>query len=136
MSQFAEWLAARNVTSFADYADLHRYSVTAPAQFWSSLWDFSQVIGDKGEPPYLADADQMPGARFFPNAQLNFAENLLAAPGADPAIVFWGEDKVKRRLSRAELRAEVARAHAALGQGDVGVLDRVAAILPLSLIHI
>ena len=130
MSQFAEWLGARTVTSFADYADLHRFSVTAPAQFWSSLWDFSQVIGDKGEPPYLADAEQMPGARFFPKAQLNFAENLLAAAGADPAIVFWGEDKVKRRLSRDELSAEVARAQAALGQGGVSVLDRVAAILP------
>jgi acetoacetyl-CoA synthetase len=130
ISQFAEWLGTRTNTSFANYADLHRYSVTAPAQFWSSLWDFSQVIGDKGEPPYLADAEQMPGARFFPNAQLNFAENLLAAAGADPAIVFWGEDKVKRRLSRDELKAEVARAQAALGQGGVGVLDRVAAILP------
>jgi acetoacetyl-CoA synthetase len=130
ISQFAEWLGTRNTTSLADYADLHRYSVTAPAQFWSSLWDFSQVIGDKGEPPHLADADQMPGARFFPNAQLNFAENLLADAGADPAIVFWGEDQVKRRLSRGELRAEVARAQAALGQGGVSVLDRVAAILP------
>jgi acetoacetyl-CoA synthetase len=129
ISQFAEWLGTRNIISVADYAELHRYSVTAPAQFWSSLWDFSQVIGDKGEPPYLADADQMPGARFFPNAQLNFAENLLAA-GADPAIVFWGEDQVKRRLSRGELRAEVARAQAALGQGGVSVSDRVAAILP------
>src|SRR6185295_11386810 len=64
------------------------------------------------------------------NAQLNFAENLLATRGADPAIVFWGEDKVKRRLSRDELSAEVARTQAALRQAGVTVLDRVAAILP------
>ena len=130
LSQFTEWLAARTACSFTDYEDLHRYSVNAPAEFWSSLWDFSQVIGEKGEPPYLADADQMPGARFFPNAQLNFAENLLGGSGADPAIVFWGEDKVKRRLSRDELGAEVARTQAALQQAGVTVMDRVAAILP------
>ncbi len=130
LSQFAEWLAARTACSFTGYEDLHRYSVNAPAEFWSSLWDFSQVIGEKGEPPYLADADQMPGARFFANAQLNFAENLLGGSGADPAIVFWGEDKVKRRLSRDELGAEVARTQAALQQGGVTVMDRVAAILP------
>jgi len=130
LSQFTEWVAARTGSAFADYEDLHRYSVNAPAEFWSSLWDFSQVIGEKGEPPCLADAGQMPGARFFPNAQLNFAENLLGAGGADPAIVFWGEDKVKRRLSRDELSAEIARTQAALRQGGVTVLDRVAAILP------
>jgi acetoacetyl-CoA synthetase len=130
LSQFTAWVAARTGSSFADYEDLHRYSVNATAEFWSSLWDFSQVIGEKGEPPYLADAGHMPGARFFPNAQLNFAENLLGAGGADPAIVFWGEDKVKRRLSRDELSAEIARTQAALRQGGVTVLDRVAAILP------
>jgi acetoacetyl-CoA synthetase len=130
LGQFTQWVEARTGASFAHYADLHRYSVTAPAEFWSSLWDFSQVIGEKGEPPYLADAGQMASARFFPNAQLNFAENLLATRGADPAIVFWGEDKVKRRLSRDELSAEVARTQAALRQAGVTVLDRVAAILP------
>jgi acetoacetyl-CoA synthetase len=130
LSQFTDWLATRTACSFTDYEDLHRYSVNAPAEFWSSLWDFCQVIGEKGEPPYLADAGQMSGARFFANAQLNFAENLLGGSGADPAIVFWGEDKVKQRLSRDELGAEVARTQAALHQGGVTVLDRVAAILP------
>ena len=130
LSQFTAWLGARTGASFADYEDLHRYSVNAPAEFWSSLWDFSQVIGEKGAPPYLADAGQMSDARFFPNAQLNFAENLLGAGGADPAIVFWGEDKVRRRLSRDELNAEVARTQAALRQAGITALDRVAAILP------
>ncbi|HEU0059880.1 MAG TPA: acetyl-coenzyme A synthetase N-terminal domain-containing protein, partial [Hyphomicrobiaceae bacterium] len=129
LSQFSQWLEARTAASCADYADLHRYSVAAPAEFWSNLWDFSQVVGEKGDPPYLVDAGQMPGARFFPKAQLNFAENLLAARGADPAIVFWGEDKVKRRLSRDELSAEVARTQAALRQAGVTIRDRVAAIL-------
>jgi acetoacetyl-CoA synthetase len=87
-------------------------------------------LGDKGNPPYLADESKMPGARFFPQARLNFAENLLRKDGAATALAFWGEDKVKRRVSWAELRAEVARAADALREAGVGEGDRVAAILP------
>ena len=96
---------------------MHRYSVAEPGAFWSGLWDFAEVVGDKGRPPYLVDADKMPGARFFPDAKLNFAENLLRHEGAGPALVFWGEDKVKRRMSWDELRGEVARAGGGLARG-------------------
>ena len=81
---FSGWLASRTGKSFADYEDLHRYSTAAPEDFWSALWDFFSVLGDKGNPPYLADAGKMPGARFFPQAHLNFAENLLRKNGAGP----------------------------------------------------
>jgi acetoacetyl-CoA synthetase len=127
---FKQWLASAAGQSFADFADLHRYSVDQSAEFWSRLWDFTHVIGEKGEPPYLVDAERMPEARFFPGAQLNFAENLLAKRGASPAVVFWGEDKVKRRLTWDELREEVARAGQALREAGVTASDRVAAILP------
>jgi acetoacetyl-CoA synthetase len=127
---FSGWLASRTGKSFTDYEDLHRYSTAAPADFWSTLWDFASVLGDKGNPPYLADAGKMPGARFFPQARLNFAENLLRKKGAGAALVFWGENRVKRRVTWAELRAEVARAADALREAGVGEGDRVAAILP------
>jgi acetoacetyl-CoA synthetase len=130
LGAFTEWLASRGGKSFADYGDLHRYSVDQAAEFWSQLWDFAGIIGDKGEPPYLVGAERMVSARFFPRARLNFAENLLAVRGPDPALVFWGEDKVKRRLSWDELSAEVARAQGALGEAGVRAGDRVAAILP------
>jgi len=54
------------------------------------MWSFSGVRGEMGEPPYLIDGDQMPGAQFFPNATLNFASNLLEAEGDEVALVFWG----------------------------------------------
>src|SRR5262245_52301624 len=130
LSAFAHWMGSRAGQPFGDYKDLYAYSVNAPGEFWSGLWDFTGVIGEKGEPPYLVDADMMPGARFFPNAQLNFAENLLRTRGSGPALVFWGEDKVKRRLSWQELGAEVARTQQVLGEAGVTVRDRVAAILP------
>src|SRR5687767_4459400 len=106
LSAFGAWLSARTGKPFADYGDLHRFSTAEPAEFWSAIWDFAKIPGDKGVPPYLADAGKIPGASFFPGARLNFAEALLRYDGKSDAIVFWGEDKVKRRLSWDELRAE------------------------------
>ncbi len=130
LAAFSVWMASRAGKSFADYDDLHRYSTREPAEFWSALWDFAGVKGEKGAAPYLVDGDKMPGARFFPQARLNFAENLLAKDGDGAALVFWGEDKVKRRMSWRELREEVARAAALLREAGVGVGDRVGGILP------
>jgi acetoacetyl-CoA synthetase len=127
---FSVWMASRAAKSFADYDDLHRYSTERPAEFWSALWDFAGVKGEKGAAPHLVDGDKMPGARFFPEARLNFAENLLGKDGDGTALVFWGEDKVKRRMSWRELREEVARAAEALREAGVGAGDRVGGILP------
>jgi acetoacetyl-CoA synthetase len=131
LAAFSVWMASRAGKPFADYEDLHRYSTQSSAEFWSGLWDFAGVVGDKGGPPYLVDAGKMPGARFFPSARLNFAENLLKHGDDDgDALVFWGEDKVKRRLSWRELREEVSRAARALLDAGVTVGDRVAAVMP------
>jgi len=131
LSAFLAWMASRTAKPFADFAELHRYSIEHPAEFWSALWDFTGVLGDKGAAPYLTDGERMPGARFFPGARLNFAENLLRFKDRDgDALVFWGEDKVKRRMSWRELGEEVARAAEALREAGVGVGDRVGAILP------
>jgi acetoacetyl-CoA synthetase len=84
-----------------------------------------------GAPPFLIDADRMPGARFFPDARLNYAENALAKRrGSAVAIVFWGEEKVRRRVTWGELRAQVAKAQAMLRKAGVKAGDRVAAVLP------
>jgi acetoacetyl-CoA synthetase len=131
LAAFSVWMASRASKSFTDYEELHGYSVANPAEFWSALWDYTAVLGDKGLPPYLADGDKMPGAQFFPGARLNFAENLLRwRERAGDALVFWGEDKVKRRMSWRALGEEVARAAQALRAAGVGVGDRVAGLLP------
>ena len=131
LAAFSVWLASRTANTFGGYDELHRYSTEQAGEFWSALWDFAHVAGDKGSAPYLVDGDSMPGARFFPQARLNFAENLLRhAKGEADALVFWGEDKVKRRVSRQELAAEVARTAQALREAGVEVGDRVAAMMP------
>ena len=114
---------------FADYAALHRWSVEHSAEFWSLLWDFCGVRGDKGGRA-LVDGDRMPGAQWLPDAKLNFAQNLLREPDDSEAIVFWGEDRVKRRYSRRQLHELVSRLQQALAAAGVGKGDRVAGYLP------
>ena len=80
---------------FSDTEDLHAFSVRAPEVFWPALWDFLGFIGEKGAPPYLVDGDKMPGAGFFPNARLNYAENLLRRSDDGTALVFRAEDKIE-----------------------------------------
>jgi acetoacetyl-CoA synthetase len=113
------------------WQDLWRWSVADPTAFWSLVWDHFGLIGDKGE-RVLVDGTQMPGARWFPDARLSYAENLLADADADDsdALVFWGEDKARARLSRAELHGAVSRCRQALAKAGVGLGDRVAGALP------
>lgn len=120
---------ARFGLTLADYDALWDWSVARPEDFWRFLWDWAGVVGDPGT-VVLADGDRMPGAQWFPEARLNYAENLLAAAPAGDAVVFWGEDKVKRRWSGAELKAEVSRLQQALRAAGVGPGDRVAAYMP------
>ena len=123
----------RHGLALESFDDLWRWSVDQPESFWRLVWDWAGVVGEPGERA-LIDGDKMPGARWFPDAKLNYAENLLAgAPPDDSpngAVVFWGEDKVKRRWSKAELLAEVSRLQQALRALGVGVGDRVAAYMP------
>ncbi|MDR3375815.1 MAG: acetoacetate--CoA ligase [Ancalomicrobiaceae bacterium] len=133
MTAFRRFAAARADAEFADTPALHDWSIREPAQFWDTIWDFFEVIGDKGT-RRLLDGDRMPGARFFPDARLNFAENLLRpADGADrndDAIVFWGEDKVKRRWTWDELNRRVSELQQAMRAAGVAPGDCVAGLLP------
>jgi len=129
LTAFTAEAERRTGRKFPDYAALHMWSVEDPGAFWELVWDFAGVIGDKGPGPYLVD-DGMPGARFFPEARLNFAENLLRRNDDGEAIVFRGEDGATRRLTWAELQALVSRVQQMLANAGVGVGDRVAAYLP------
>ncbi|MCU0897147.1 MAG: acetoacetate--CoA ligase [Burkholderiales bacterium] len=130
-----------NITSFArmaitdwelpinDYPAFYRWSIDKPQQFWQSVWKFARVKGERGQ-PVLVHADRMPGAKWFPEARLNFAENLLRRRDRSDALVFWGEDKVRRRMSHAELHALVSRLAQALRAAGVTAGDRVGGYLP------
>ncbi|MDY0881384.1 acetoacetate--CoA ligase [Dongia soli] len=135
MTRFRTQVARDWLIDLPDTAALWQWSVTEIEQFWLSLWRFSEVIADGPGQAVLVDGHKMPGAQFFPEARLNFAENLLRyshvpANADKDAIVFWGEDKVKRRLSHAELWDRVLRLASHLRSLGLQPGDRVAGFMP------
>jgi acetoacetyl-CoA synthetase len=129
LTHFISHVARRWNVEIADYDTLYRLSTDRAGEFWRSVWDFCGIIGDPGARPVI-DFERMPGARFFPDARLNFAENVLRQRGTAPAIIFNGENQRHRTLSHDELRAEVGRFAAGLRNAGVGRGDRVAGYLP------
>jgi acetoacetyl-CoA synthetase len=130
LTRFAEnYPETRGFAESFDYDALHRWSVANEPLFWSRVWDFCEVVGDKGE-TILADGDKMPGANWFPQAKLNFAENLLRPrPDDDIALIFRGEDKVRSELRFGELKAQVAALAAYFRAKGLCAGDRVAAYI-------
>ena len=112
-----------------DYERLWQWSVDYPELFWSSLWDWHGIIGDKGK-RLLADANKMPGAQFFPDAQINYAENMLRNADDSPAFIAYGEDGRCTRLTRREVQHRTLALAGWMQSKGIGKGDRVAAYLP------
>src|SRR6266545_6096969 len=130
-----ERIERANLTRFGggrSYPELYAWSVAQPAEFWHAMWEFGAVRGEMGD-RVAVDMDRMPGARFYPDARINFAENVLwpgRASDEDSAIVYRSESGVSRTLSWRELRRDVAEFSAALRGAGIKPGDRVAAYLP------
>ncbi len=136
----AEQVAASQMVAFAKhvgvglqgpdhgYDQLWRWSVEHREDFWSAVWDFCGVIGEKGES--ILGVDSMPGAQWFPQARLNFAENLLKFQGDEEALVFCSERGRRLALSRTQLREQVHAVQSQLRAWGVQPGDRVVGFLP------
>ena len=129
LTAFKESVERAHGVALLDYHALWRWSAEQPEAFWRAMWDYGGIIGEPGA-TILADPEQMPGARFFPEGRLNFAQNLLRRSDSGPALIFRGEDKVHRTVSWAELNAEVSRLAQAMKAMGVQAGDRVAGYLP------
>jgi len=130
LTAFLRDVNERYGASLADYDALWRWSVAHRDRFWQAVWDFCGVLGDSGGDPILVDGDRMPGARWFPSARLNFAQNLLRRRDDGIALIFRGEDRVASQVTYRELYAEVSRLAHALRAAGVRPGDRVAAYMP------
>jgi len=134
--------AQANITRFIDtvnkkyglnidsYFELHRWSVENIPEFWATMWEFAGIIASQGYTEVVDDLTKFPGAKWFPGARLNFAENLLRYRDDHPAFIFRGEDRKSARMTYAELHDTVARLAHALRQAGVRPGDRVAAYMP------
>ncbi|MGB7241319.1 MAG: acetoacetate--CoA ligase [Sulfitobacter sp.] len=133
ITRFGNVFGARIGQTISDSNDLAATALDNPEEFWSTLWDDMGVIGDKGARPFMTGEDMF-STRFFPNAQLNFAENVLRignrTDASGTALLFRGEDKSRLSWTWGDLETHVSRLQQALAQAGVGVGDRVAGLLP------
>ena len=129
ITQFARYCLLRYGLKFNTYPEFYRWSCDSSEQFWSALWDWGGVRGRKGE-RILVDGDKMPGAAWFPDARLNFAENLLRRRTESDALVFWDETGFRSRKSHAQLHAQVSQCAQAMRAAGLKPGDRVAAFIP------
>jgi len=128
--RFIESVGTEIDPAVTDYASLYRFSLDRPEAFWSAVWSFGEVRAAARGDRVIDNWPAMPGTRFFPDARLNFAENLLRRDDDAPAILFACEGGIRRRLTWRELHREVARVAAGLRDQGVVAGDRVAGYLP------
>jgi acetoacetyl-CoA synthetase len=130
LTHFMRFVRERHHAPVPDYAALHRWSTEFPENFWRALWDFCEIRAQTRATQILEDGNRMPGARWFVDARLNYAENLLRSDGDTPAIIFRNERGQRREISWRELRCETARIADGLRAAGVRPGDRVAGYLP------
>ena len=130
VTQFARQLVRKHRLELNTYPEFHQWTVDNPELFWSEVWDWCGVVAARKGSTVLVDADKLPGARWFPEARLNFAENLLRRGDRGDALVFWDESGTQRRLSYSDLTSDVSRAVQALLALGLRAGDRAAAFIP------
>ena len=146
VGRFVEWLAAERGLGFESYDALWRWSIDELEAFWAAIWDF---YGVRASTPYeqVLASREMPGARWFAGARLNYAEHALSGVQRleRTAVIARSQTRAEVRLTFAELREQVAAARTGLQRLGVTQGDRVVAYMPnipetlvafLSLIHI
>ena len=131
LTRFLRDVNARHGLHLESYGQLWEWSVTHIPEFWAAMWDYAGIIASTPYDSIVDDLSRFPGARWFPGARLNFAENLLGR--GDPvqeALVFWDERRQRSAVTYAEVRDQVGRLAAALRGAGVKAGDRVAAYMP------
>ncbi len=129
LTRFIARVNEKHGLSISDYDSLYRWSIDHAEDFWCEVWDFCGIIGERGE-RVLVDGDDIEKAQWFPDATLNFAENLLRRDDDEVALFFRAEDQVTYQLSWRELNDQVASVAAWLREKGLQPGDRVAAYLP------
>ena len=130
VTRFRNWVNEKHSLKLDSFHALYDWSVTRKEDFWPAIIDYAGLKAESWGDTVLVDGDKMPGAKFFPNARLNFAENLLVRDDHTDALVFWGEDKVKTRISWCDLNIAVSKFSQALRAEGITKGDRVCGYMP------
>jgi len=130
ITRFQRQINASHSLSLHSYQQLHQWSIRNRESFWAAVWEFSDIIASKPYSSVLADGDIFPGAKWFADSRLNFAENLLKYRDEVSALVFIAENGERQQISYAELHTRVAELQQSLIKAGIQAGDRVAAYLP------
>ena len=130
VTRFIDLVNRTHGLDLASYAQLYDWSIEEIADFWAVMWEFGGIRASRSYETVLADLRQFPGAKWFPGARLNFAENLLRFRDDRPALIFRGETQRSAVMTYARLYESVANCAASLR--EIGILpgDRVAGYMP------
>lgn len=129
LSRFMATVSSNGFGPFSGYDGLWEWSVTDTEAFWSEIWDYTGVVGDKGE-RVLINGEDLINSKFFPDASLNFAQNMLRRNDNTVALIFHGEDGARSEWTWADLHGRVSILQQELVARGVGVGDRVAGYVP------
>ena len=130
MFRFMCAINEKHQKDFSEYSELHRWSIDHIPEFWEAMWDFADIIAAQKAHQVVDDLGKMPGAKWFPGARLNFAENLLRYRDDQIALIFNGESQVSKKMTYAQLYDEVARIAEALRNLGIEPGDRVVGFMP------
>lgn len=130
MTRFMNFISKKYDIFLKDYDSLYDWSIEHSPEFWSEIWDFCGVISQtKGKTNFLSHTS-IEKCKFFPEARLNYAENLLHPRNDSDVIIFWGEDQIQRRIRYHELISTVSQLAQALRELGVKKGDRVVGFMP------
>ncbi|MEE8415016.1 MAG: acetoacetate--CoA ligase [Desulfobacterales bacterium] len=130
MFRFMNFINKRHGRNFEEYEPLHQWSIENIPDFWAAMWEFAGIIASTPYSEVVDDLGKMPGARWFIDARLNFAENLLRHRDDQIALIFKGEARDSVRMTYRQLYSEVARVAISLKEAGVLVGDRVVGFMP------
>jgi acetoacetyl-CoA synthetase len=130
VTRFIREVNERHNLNIGSYSELYEWSVENISDFWASVWDFARIKAFRLYDKVVDDLSVMPGAKWFPGAKLNFAENLLRYRDDQLAFIFKGETQSSKTMTYAELYDSVARLSHSLAETGVGEGDRVVGYMP------
>ena len=128
--KFMQEVNQKHNLKLKNFHELYEWSCQSSEHFWDLFLDFSSIIVDKGSSNILKNGANLLESEWFPDAKLNFAENLLSRRDDSDAVIFWGEDLYKTSLTYNELYAQVANLSIWLRGMGVKKGDRIAGFLP------
>lgn len=130
ITRFMDMVNNKHGLAIDSYLQLYKWSIANIPDFWADMWEFADIKASRGYDQVVEDLSKFPGARWFPGARLNFAENLLRYRDDHLAFIFRGETQKTARMTYAELYDAVARLARSLRGLGVAPGDRVAAYMP------